>query len=128
MWLVGWYLAAGETNYNRQIGSANLAVAGLLLAGAGHVWCIMKGRRAIGERRRQLIGEPAPVPPESLVGGSVSLRAEGPTSRSPATVAGKGMRRYHRIECPLAAGRDWPVLPVEEQEAVGRLPCGVCRP
>jgi hypothetical protein len=128
LWLVGWYLASGEINYSRQIGPANLAVAGLLVAGAGHVWCLMRGRRAIGERRRRLLGDPALAPAGREAATPAAPHADGTACRPSETVAGDGMMRYHRRGCPLAAGRDWPVLPAEEQEAAGRIPCGACRP
>jgi hypothetical protein len=122
---MGWYLAAGETNYNRQLGPANLAVAGLIVAEAANVWWFVRGRRAVGERRRQLLGEPIDRP--GTTAGTVSAHA-APVPGTMVTVAGEGMRHYHRPECPLAAGRDWPQLSVEESLTDGRTPCGVCQP
>jgi hypothetical protein len=122
MCVTGWYLAAGELSYNRQLGPTNLAVAGLIVAAAGHVWCFMRGRRRVGERRRQLIGEPI-----EMLGTTTSV-ASVQRSAMPVTVAGDGMRHYHRPECPLATGRDWPAGSPAQHEAAGWTPCGVCRP
>jgi hypothetical protein len=125
MWFVGWYLASGEIKYSRQIGPANLAVAGLLVAGAGHVAYLMRGRRAVGERRRRLLGDPTLAPAGRAAATPAALHLDGAASE---TTAGDGMMRYHRKGCPLAAGRNWAVRSAEEQEAAGRIPCGACRP
>ncbi len=120
MCAVGWYLASGETNYRHQIGPANLALGGLIVAGIGHVVWAMRGRRAIAERRRRLLGEPALVP----LASNVSYER----TQSSVIVAGEGMRHYHRSDCPLAVRRPWPSGPADVQEAAGREPCGVCQP
>ena len=123
MCAVGWFLAAGETNYRHQVGPANMAVAGLIITSIGHVAWTVRGRRAIGQRRRRLLGHLAASP----LAGQVSDSWDSHMSSAP-VVAGEGMRHYHRHDCPLAAGRPWPAASAEEQEAAGRTPCGVCRP
>jgi hypothetical protein len=43
-------------------------------------------------------------------------------------VGGKGLTRYHRADCALAVGRDWPAADLADHALAGRMPCGVCRP
>jgi hypothetical protein len=134
MCAVGWFLAAGETNYRHQGGPANMALAGLIVAAAGHVAWTMRGRRAIEQRRRRLLGQLAATPMTDRTLSPMADRmladwSNGePRASSSPIVGGEGMRHYHRYDCPLAAGRPWPIGSVEEQKAAGRTPCGVCRP
>ena len=126
MCVIAWYVAAGKTNFHQQGGQTNLAIGGLIAAGAGHTMWIMRGRRAVSERRRALLRDPVEAPLAHSV--FAVWPYEGARPQSPVTVGGEGMQHYHRADCPLAAGRDWPSAPVDEQEAAGRTPCGVCRP
>jgi hypothetical protein len=114
LWVIGWYRLSGRVTLNSQIPSMNLAVVGVVLAGAGQASWFLAGRRAVGLRRRALLGsEPRPLPSvtgeerDGFVGGD---------------------RLYHRDACAMAAGRPWPAQLRGAHEAAGRVPCGVCRP
>lgn len=121
---VAWYQAGGQPTASEQMGPVNLAVGGAVVAAVGHIFWFLRGRRAIGERRRALLGEP---PRESRAGG-VATRAGVAGSERVVLVAGAGQKHYHRANCALAAGRSWPAAGQREHEAAGRTPCGVCRP
>jgi len=120
---VAWYLAAGDTSYNKQVGPIDLAMVGLLVAAAANIGFLLVGRRAIGVRRRMLVGEAAPVLARSVapVAGTIV-----PLQTS--LVGAPGLRHFHRADCVLAHGRDWPAVTRSEHEAAGRTACGVCRP
>jgi hypothetical protein len=128
---VSWYVCAGEASFGQQVGPADAAIAGLLVAAVGNASWLLKGRRAVGERRRALLPdvEPAPVAPVH-VGGTGSFVVEPESaSETDRFVAGAGMERYHRADCALASGREgWESLTRDEHKAAGRRPCGVCRP
>jgi hypothetical protein len=137
---VAWYICAGEVSFSSQVGPTDAAVAGLLVAGIGNVGWLLKGRRALGERRSALL-------PDVRVLDTVDQGARGshrPSEEVAQTdprgldlalgdmelcVGGEGMERFHRPECALTTGRhDWKAMSRGEHEAAGRSPCGVCRP
>jgi hypothetical protein len=135
--VVAWYICSGDASFNRQIGPLDAAVGGAVLAGLGNVMWLMRGRRAIGERRRALLPDPveaaiAPVrvgPSAGEVATGAWADDGGPAARDPELfVAGQGLVRFHRAECALAVGRSWEPASRQQHEDVGRLPCGVCRP
>jgi hypothetical protein len=124
---VCWYVCAGDASFGQQIGPANVAVAGLLVAGVGNATWLLKGRRALGERRRALLPDfTAPVTRRRI--SEAPAEADAPAHLE-VYMAGDGMERYHRAGCPLAAGRvGWTTMTREQHEDAGRVPCGVCRP
>lgn len=129
---VAWYVAAGEATFSQQVGPIDLALAGLLVSGVGNLAWLVRGRRALGERRRLLLPDvvpaaPVPVRQEAQPEGAGSLTAARDSDLL--FVAGEGMERYHRSDCVLASGRTgWVAMTSKAHEAAGRRPCGVCRP
>ena len=123
MVVAAWFVSSGEARFDRQMAMLNLAVGGAVVACVGHVVWVLEGRRAVGERRRALLGEPLP---SGGVGSEVDGRVAG--CEVDGLVAGVGTRLFHRAGCPLAEGRGWSVGSREEQVGAGRAPCGVCRP
>jgi hypothetical protein len=129
LWVDGWYKASDDLDVDSQIAPLNLSVAGTLIAGAGFVAWFLAGRRAVGARRRALIEtRRALVLPvaDRRLGSDRSL---GSRSTSPVLIAGSGLERFHRSDCPLAAGRtDWATASRIDHSAAGRVACGVCLP
>ena len=125
--VAGWYLASGTPHYSQAIGYTNVAVVGMLVAAWGHAIMLLRGRRSVGERRRELLRDVIGQDPAS----SGLLRAQelgSDTGPAASLVAGEGMKHFHRLGCPLAQGRDWREVSLEEHLGAGRTPCGVCRP
>ena len=120
--VAAWWAAAGHARLRDQIAFANFAVAGLVLTCYAHAALFLRGRRAVGARRRALLTEP----PEHS--GSRSAADSRQFCSQNGFVAGDGLGRYHRPDCPLAAGRDWSEAARADHDAAGRRPCGVCRP
>lgn len=127
---VAWYICAGDATFNQQVGPVDAGVAGLLVTGLGNASWLLRGRRAVGERRRALLADIAQDPPP-VPSGPLLLSTAAP-SVAPATdlfVAGSDMTRFHRPTCALAQGRvGWVAMDRQEHEQAGRQPCGVCRP
>jgi hypothetical protein len=123
MVVAGWYVSSGEGRFGRQVGMLDLAVAGVVVACVGHVVWVLEGRRAVGERRRALLGEPLRTAAAGTDGA-----ARIPGSDTDGFVAGVGTRLFHRTGCPLADGRGWSVGSRDEHVEAGRVACGVCRP
>ncbi|MBW8826039.1 MAG: hypothetical protein JF603_06795 [Acidobacteria bacterium] len=105
----------------------NLGVVGLLVAGAGNVLWLLAGRRAIGERRAELLVAPSEVGADD--------DATAPT-RALATMAAPPDRLvsvaratlFHRDDCPLVQGKPVTAGIRSRHERAGRRPCGVCLP
>lgn len=127
LWVIGWYNAAGEVSLDQQVVPLNLSVAGVLLATASFALWFLRGRRAIGARRRILIeARRSGLRTDAVV--EVASATLAPRSHSPVLVAGDGLSRFHRSDCPLAAGRDWPRASATQHQGAGRVACGVCSP
>jgi len=117
--VAAWWLAAGDRQFRDQLSLSTVSVLGLtLVLGAQTAW-ILRGRAAVGRRARALLGA---VPPRGAAAPLATPDA------SALFVAGPGLRRYHRVDCALAAGQGWPAATAEEQRRTGRRPCGICRP
>ena len=134
---VSWYVGAGDASFNRQIGPLDAAVAGVVVSGLGNAVWLLRGRRALGERRRALLADPVvavdtdgpgAVRRVSSSAGAGPAGAASSDAAAEALVAGEGLLRFHRPDCVLAAGRDWTGATREQHEDAGRSPCGVCRP
>ena len=126
---VAWYVAAGEASFSQQVGPIDAALAGLLIAGVGNLAWLLRGRRALGERRRLLLPDIVPAATVTKVVGEHEAALASEAGGDQTFVAGEGMERYHRPGCALATGRDdWTAMTRAAHETVGRRPCGVCRP
>jgi len=119
VWFIGWYQVASKASSDEQTTPLNLAIVGVLLAGAGQLSWILDGRRAVGRRRRRLIGD-------GHVPSAVAKLGTDPELTEVSLVGGR--RYYHRPGCALAAGRDLETAARGEHEAAGRSACGVCAP
>lgn len=127
LWFVGWLQASNEVSFSDQRSPLNLAVLGTMLGSAGYVLWFLRGRRAIGLRRR-LIAERRRAQLRPSTPGPHVAATLTPRSASPVLIAGAALARYHRADCPLAAGREWASALRGEHEAAGRQACGVCLP
>lgn len=115
LWLLGWHWVSGRPAMHDQIVPLNLAIVGLVLAGAGQAAWFLTGRRAVRRLRDALLGTSVKPALHSLAHAHRDL------------VAG-GERFFHRLDCALLTGRHWSPQTRESQMAAGRVPCGVCTP
>jgi hypothetical protein len=120
---IAYIISAGKATLSGQAPSLNIAIFALVAAGAANVWLLVVGRRAIGLRRRALLGEPA-----ATARRSAPVPAVVPTGPDDSFVADPALTLYHRSGCALAVGRRWAALPRAAHEGAGRTACGVCRP
>jgi hypothetical protein len=115
------FSAKHATSLPQQTMWLDVAVAGFAVSATGLGLWLMRGRRAVGERRVSLVSlepavpEPAPVRPS-------------PVKRSTRTapslfVRVPGTRRLHDRACPLVAGKEVEPAALDTGE-----PCGVCTP
>ncbi len=121
VFLSGMSVVSRETTYQDQAPGINLAVAGVVLSSAAGVFLLLIGRRAVTARRVALLGV-VPEEREHIV------RPTSVTARSVQLVGRDGLTHFHRADCVMAAGRDWPALDRVIHESAGRTACGVCNP
>ena len=119
--VAGWIQVRNESVYTDQVAGINMALAGVLLAGAGAIPMLFAGRRAVGVRRMAVLGDLRGMPVRAFARAS-----DDSTSQN--LVSGEGLRRFHRAGCTLAQGRNWSAASRSEHERAGRVACGVCRP
>ncbi|MGQ0466719.1 MAG: hypothetical protein ACT4QG_15510 [Sporichthyaceae bacterium] len=116
--IVGYSIVANEVVYDDQEPGITLAVLGTALSVLAGGFLVLAGRRVIVRRRVEVLGLVPAATAKVVSTGAVS----------PFLVGGEGLTRYHRTDCPLAAGRDWPQADAAEHQQAGRQPCGVCKP
>ena len=120
LFFVGTGMVGNETVYDDQVPGINLAIVGVVLANAAGVLLLLAGRRSVTTRRVSVLGA---VPAAQEMAGSITAPA-----RSALLVGGEGLTHFHRADCAMAAGRDWPALERAAHERAGRTACGVCTP
>lgn len=116
VWFVGWWEVSDRATMESQLSALNIAVLGMLVIGAGQTLWFLRGRRAVHDRRRLLLG--------------VDVRTSSTTAVAPVDedrFAGSE-RFYHRVDCAMADERNWTPSPRAVHERAGRTPCGVCAP
>jgi hypothetical protein len=119
--VLGWVQVRNESTYADQAAGINLAIAGVIVAGAGTIPMLLAGRRAVGVRRLAVLGDLRGMPAR----GSARV---SDASTSPDLVGGEGLRHFHRAGCTMAQGRNWSAASRDEHERARRVACGVCRP
>jgi hypothetical protein len=119
--VAGWVFVRNESVYADQVSGINMAIAGVLVAGASAIPMLLAGRRAVGVRRLAVLGDLRGMPARAS-----AVTSDASTSQN--LVGGEGLRRFHRAGCTLAQGRNWSAASRSEHERAGRVPCGVCRP
>ncbi|MGH9035521.1 MAG: hypothetical protein ACRD0O_07125 [Acidimicrobiia bacterium] len=109
-----WFFAAGRSDAGDQVPLVSLSLLGVLVSMVGGFGWLRRGRRAVGHRTRLLLGS-----------------APGATMDAPVAfelVAGPGAKWFHRADCPLVEGRNWPAAPGSTHESAGRRACPACKP
>ena len=109
-----WFFAAGRPDAGDQMIFVTLSLFGMLVAAAGILGWARRGRRAIRARVRLLLGS-APA-----------VASLAPVARE--LMAGPDARWFHRADCLLVEGRNWPASPATDHRQAGRRPCPACRP
>jgi len=117
----GWLQVRNESVYADQAAGINMAIAGVVVAGAGAISMLLGGRRAIVIRRLAVLGDLRRLPVRVAAGPSGN-------SITQSLVGAEGLRRFHRAGCTMAQGRNWSAASRPEHERAGRIACGVCQP
>ena len=120
LFFAGTGMVGNETTYDDQVPGINVAIVGVVVANAAGVLLLVGGRRSVTARRVGVLGA-VPKAQEKVVA------ITAPAS-STVLIGGEGLTQYHRADCAMAAGRDWPELDGAAHERAGRTACGVCKP
>ena len=123
--LLAWLEVSGAAQLHSQVRWTNVGVAGVIVLGAGNLFWLLRGRRAIGELR-------AFVLPRVSAVTTVSTKASPASATSSrddrVLVAAAAMTRFHLPGCALVAGKDVVASSEATHRRRGRTPCGVCQP
>ncbi|MDQ2651155.1 MAG: hypothetical protein M3Z03_16575 [Actinomycetota bacterium] len=122
--LVGWWGVSGTARLSHQVPWICVAVGGLILLGTGNSFWLLIGRRAVADRRRELLAAFAPFAADTGTATEVHLR----NGAAPKPVAATGMGHYHRPTCQLVQGKATRAATVAAHAKAGRRPCGMCEP
>ncbi len=120
LFFVGMGITNSETVYDDQVPGINVAIVGAVVANAAGVLLLLAGRRSVTARRVGVLGA---VPKSQEKVATITAPAS-----SLHLVGGEGLTHFHRADCAMAAGRDWPELDRTAHERAGRTACGVCKP
>jgi hypothetical protein len=120
--IVGWVGISDTVSLSRQSRWLGLGIGSVVLGGLGVVLWLFAGLTNLGRLRRDVLGE-------------LALRAAEDAQDEPLEAThdarfgiAAGMRRHHRPECELLAGKTVTWLEADEVPATGTAPCGICRP
>jgi hypothetical protein len=119
VFLVGNGMVGSEKVYDDQVPGMNLAIVGVVLVNAAGALLLLAGRRSVTTRRVSVLGS-VPAARQAVI-----LTAPAGSDR---LVGGQGLIHFHRADCAMAAGRNWPELDRAAHERAGRTACGVCKP
>jgi hypothetical protein len=111
---LSWFFAAGRPDAGDQLVFVSLSLLGALLGMSATAGLLLRGRRAVGARTALLLGT-APAAP-----------ADAPLASD--LVAGPGAKWFHRSDCLLVEGRNWPAAPLSAHQGAGRKACPACKP
>lgn len=117
--LVGWIQVSASTHVDKQVSWSALSLIGAVLVCAGAGLAATSGERVFLLHLHRL----AAAFEVETAGPAGSVAAALPGDRF---VAAPSMSRYHRGDCPLAAGKPVAADSRAAHERAGRRPCGVC--
>ncbi len=121
--IVAWAISSGQARESDQAGPLFLAIVALMVSGISHALWLLRGRRAVGERQRELCTEARLLRPRDRVAPPAAI-----LQGAVAVLVTPGASFIHRFECTFVANR--PVRHTSKAEATesGMMPCGVCKP
>lgn len=117
--LIGWIKVSSATHVDRQVSWSSLSVIGAVLICAAAGLAATSGERIFLLHLNRLANAVQLDPRHPVTGPASELGREQ-------LVAAPSMARYHRAECPLAAGKPVAADNRAAHERAGRQACGVC--
>ena len=118
--LVGWVQVSASSHVDEQVSWSAISLIGAVLVCTGAGLAATSGERVFLLHLHRLAA--------AVDAGSSGSTTSGGAAAVPADqlVAAATMSRYHRANCPLAAGKAVDADSRAAHERAGRRPCGVC--
>lgn len=123
--VIGWIGISDTVDLNGQTRWLGFGIGALMLGGLGMLTWLLTGLQAVAVLRREVLAETERRYPAIGIGPDLA-HASRDARAGFGTVA--GMRRYHRPECQMLAGKDITYASIDAHLAAGLGPCGVCEP
>ena len=126
--IITWYGVSGRGVFQDQIPWLSAGIVILMVSLFGQGTLIVRGRRALGERRSQLLADSlasVEIAPRAMTGGSLDTRSFA-ISDIERVVVVDGLNLFHRAGCPMLSGRATTTLTRHAARAAGLDPCGIC--
>lgn len=123
--VVGWVGISDSADMEEQARWLALSIGSLIVAGFGMVAWLLAGLVAVGTLRRTVLRDVAARAPANWA--ALSFAAPPSEALGRFGIA-TGMRRYHRPECDLLAGKTVRWLDAQALEFAVTEPCGMCSP
>ena len=111
---LSWFFAAGRPDAGDQLVFVSLSLVGALLGMSATAGLLLRGRRLVGARTGLLLGTGPAGPTDTVLSAEI--------------VAGPDAKWFHRSDCLLVEGRQWPAAPLSAHLAAGRKACPACKP
>jgi hypothetical protein len=125
--IVVWWGVAGRGVFADQVGWLTAGIAVLMVSLYVLASVVIRGRRAVGDRRARLISDGLLDLVPLLADRSEALddlASEGLPVSDVVVLAGVGM--FHEAGCPMVAGRKVIVMSRSEAVGGGLEGCGIC--
>lgn len=122
--VTAWWGASGSDSANRQIAWLDLAIFGVVVAGAVNGVYLLRGYRAVRLARTSIFVPATSASPTSAAARTRSA-ARGGAERF---VFVAGTTRFHRADCALVSGKPTTGGTRTSQEKAGRAACEICQP
>jgi len=117
----GWLQVRNENVYADQAAGINMAIAGVVVAGAGAISMLLGGRRAIVIRRLAVLGDLRGLPVRVAAGPSGNSTSQSLVGGEAATFSTAPVARWRRV----ATGAP---RPAGSTSGPAVSPVGVCQP
>ena len=120
---LAWYGTSGRTDLGEQMPFLESGILGVVAMGVADGLWLLRGRRAVGERRARLL----PMVEERDASAQAPFAPIQRVDTAPVAASG-AMTHYHRTDCDLVYGKDVLLADPAAHAASGRRPCPICSP
>ncbi|HUR74067.1 MAG TPA: hypothetical protein VMZ00_07310 [Sporichthya sp.] len=119
--VLGWLGVSDTVDLNDQTRWLGFGICALIVGGFGMVGWLLRGLVRVATLRRQVLAELDRRRPQP-----VSAGAAPPLTERQELGTAAGMRRYHRAECQMLAGKDVTFAAAAAHADAGLAPCPIC--